>query len=85
MKGRPIILSLFWWKIDGLLILTHDIVSEVSDNAVRMKWLKERCQPRWDNGHRLAYTDVMNFHDVIHRISEQPAELSRNESASGQS
>lgn len=68
---RPVVLSLSWWKVDGVVIMSHTIVSEVADHAMKDKWLKERCKPRWDHGTRLAYTDAMNFHNVIHFINDE--------------
>lgn len=71
LDNRPINLSLFWWKINGVMIMTHTIVSQVADHAKEDDWLKKNCSPRWDRGTRRAHVDAMNFHHVLEYVRDE--------------
>jgi hypothetical protein len=77
LDKRPVCLSLFWWKINGVLIMVHNCTSQVVDHAMIEKWLEKNCAPRWDKGTRLAHTNADNFHHVLHHVAEVGKEPSK--------
>jgi hypothetical protein len=70
LDGRPVCISMFWYKIDGVMIMFWDCTSQVADHAMIEKWLKDNCAPRWDKGTRLAHTDSSNFHHALDHVQE---------------
>lgn len=62
IEGKEATVSVTWDLIDGKLVMFWDLLSSIGDFNRAEAWLRERCAPRWDKGHRLAYTDAMNFH-----------------------
>lgn len=65
LAGMPVCMSLFWWKINGVLIMVHECTSQVVDHRMVDKWLEKNCCPRWDGGSRLAHCNTANFHHVL--------------------
>lgn len=65
LDKRPVCISLFWWKINGVQIMVVEGTSQVVDHAMIEKWLEKHCAPRWDGGTRLAHCNAANFHHVL--------------------
>lgn len=70
LDKRPVCISLFWWRIDGVMVMCWECTSQVADHAMIEKWLEKHCAPRWDNGTRLAHTNATNFHHVLHHVQD---------------
>lgn len=70
LSGRPVVISVFWAKIDGRLIGFWESTSQVVDYKMIEKWFSKNCvPPKWD-GTRHARCDAMNFHLCIQAIRE---------------
>lgn len=68
--GYPIALEICWVKINGRLVLFYEQCSQFQFHPLSEEWLKLRCDPKWDNGTRSAFTDANNFHHVLHHIRD---------------
>ena len=64
---KPVVMSVSWWKIDGVLIMFYDMVSRMVDYQMKDDWLSKNCDPKDLDG-RPANCNAMNFHNVIHYI-----------------
>ena len=84
LDGRPVCLSLFWNKINGIMILFYEATSQVVDHLMVEKWLKKNCCPKYEHG-REAHCNAENFHLALHYIDaktkakEHAASLRRNQ------
>ncbi len=63
--GYPVNISIRFARLDGHYVCFWEPCSMVVHYQLCEDWLKKRYSPRWDNGHRLAYTDAMNFHHCL--------------------
>lgn len=70
LAGKPVVISLSWWRIDGVLVMFYDMVSRVVDHQMKEQWLDANCCPKDLDG-RVARTDAMNFHNVIHHVQRK--------------
>ncbi len=66
----PVCISLFWYRIDGIMVMFCEPTSQVVDHRLIDEWLKNNCQPKWDAGTRVAHCNAENFHHVIHYIQD---------------
>jgi hypothetical protein len=69
IKGRPIVISISWVVIKGVLVGFYEATSQLVDWVMIEKWLDEHCNPMYDKGTRRARTDASNFHNVWHYIN----------------
>lgn len=78
LARRPVVISVFWARINGRLVGFWESTSQVVDHEMIEKWFEKNCAPpKWDNGTRRARCDAMNFHFCMHAIQEaNEAELS---------
>jgi len=70
LGGRPVIVTFFWFTIDGVLVAFWEATSQVVDHKMIEEWLEANCAPRYDNGHRLAHCDAFNFSHCLSAIRE---------------
>lgn len=73
VDGRPVNLSLFTAQLNGQKVLFVDAVSQLVDYKMVDDWLEANCAPTYDNGHRVARTNGMNFHHCIHEVERRSA------------
>ncbi len=66
----PVVMTLFWHSINGVLVMFWEATSRVVDYDMCRAWLNKNCAPTWDNGTRLAHTNATNFHNVVSFIRE---------------
>jgi len=71
LDNRPVCISLFWWKINGVQIMVVEGTSQVVDHLMIEKWLEKHCAPRWDKGTRLAHCNAANFHHVLDFVQNE--------------
>jgi len=71
VDGRPVNLSLFTAKLNGHTVLFVDAVSQLVDYKMIDEWLAANCAPTYDNGHRIARTNGMNFHHCLHEVERR--------------
>ena len=67
----PVNISCSWNRINDVLIMFWEASSRIVDLNMIDVWLRSNCAPKWDDGTRLAYTNAMNFHDVIGYIKDE--------------
>lgn len=65
LDNRQVNVEMFWHRINGVLVMYVNSVSQVVDHKMIEEWLKKKCSPRWCGGSRLAHTDASNFHHVL--------------------
>lgn len=68
--GKPVVVSCAWARLDGVLVLFFEAVSQVVDNDMVDAWLRVNCCPQCGDGRR-ALTDAGNFHQVMTFIVNQ--------------
>lgn len=68
LKGSPVNICLSWNRIDGVLVMFYDAVSQVVDWGMIEDWLVSNCRQRWDNSRRVASCNAMNFHHVVEYV-----------------
>ncbi len=68
LAGMPVCVSVFWFKINGIMVMFIEGTSQVVDHRMIDKWLEENCAPRWDGGSRPAECNTVNFHHVLNYI-----------------
>ncbi len=77
LGNRPVVLSVFWARIDGKLVGFWEMTSQVADFEMAKKWLSKNCTPpKWDNGRRVPQSNAENFHNCIDAIKEANARKS---------
>jgi hypothetical protein len=64
-KDKPVNVSFMFAIIFGSRICFYDVCSRFSDSEMVEKWIETNYPKRWDNGHRRAMTNAMNFHHAI--------------------
>lgn len=67
---RPVVISVSWCKLDGFLVMFWYACSQVSDSKQVDKWFEKNFPVRYDNGHRPATCDAMNFGHCISALRE---------------
>jgi hypothetical protein len=62
--------SIFYAKLNGKRVLFYEGISLVVHHGMIEDWLAHWTKEfiRYDNGHRWAHTDAMNFHHCLHAI-----------------
>lgn len=75
LDDRPCCISTFWARINGQLVMFYYQCSQVTDSLQTDEWLEKNFNGMWDNGHRRARTDAMNFHHCLHAIREKNKEI----------
>jgi hypothetical protein len=64
----PVVIYCRWMRLNGLLIMFIEATSQVVDWRLIDKWLDKNCNPKWDQGSRIARTDAMNFGHVLQHV-----------------
>lgn len=67
---RPVCISTSWVKINGALVMFYEQCSQVCDSVQTKKWVDKHFNEKWDNGHRPARCDAMNFGHCLSAIKE---------------
>jgi hypothetical protein len=72
INKRPVCVTLFYTEINGHRVMFYEGTSQVVDHKMIERWLQHWTLKtiRWDNGHRWAHSDAMNFHHCIDAIQE---------------
>lgn len=65
---HPVNVAFFGAKLNGKLVVFYEAVSRVTDSIMLEQWIKDRANPRWDNGTRPAFTDACNFHHCLEHV-----------------
>lgn len=68
---HPVCVSMHWNLIDGYPVMFYYATSRIVDHTMIDEWIDAHFSGTWDNGHRRAKTDAMNFHHCIHAIREK--------------
>lgn len=68
LSRRPVVISVFWVKIDDRLVGFWQSTSEVVDYKMIDRWLEKNC--RQPGGGRTARCDAQNFHICVQVIRE---------------
>jgi hypothetical protein len=63
-------ISLNFATLNGQVVMFIDTISQVVDHRMVDAWLEKHCAPRYDNGHRLARTNSMNFAHCLHAVAD---------------
>ncbi len=67
----PVNVCFHFVRINGLLVAFYEGISRVVDSVMIEEWLRVHYTPKYDKGHRLAYTNAMNFHLCLHHCIEK--------------
>lgn len=67
---KPVCIDMFWNLVNGVPVLFYHPTSKMVDWDMIEEWLKNNCNPRYDNNHRRAHTDAQNFHHMVHATKE---------------
>lgn len=70
-KGFPVVMHMWWFRINGVLVMFYEATSRVVDYDMIEKWLQKNCAPRWCNGSRLAHCNSSNFHHALDYIDNE--------------
>lgn len=72
LDKRPVCVTMFYAKINGHRVMFYEGTSQVVDHKMIEEWLQHWTLKtvRWDNGHRWAHSDAMNFHHCLDAIQE---------------
>lgn len=69
LDNRPINVTLSYAKLNGKRILFYNGCSQLVDHKMIEDWLQHFTKDiRWDNNHRWAHCDAMNFHHCLDAI-----------------
>jgi len=68
-NGEPVRITVFWMIIEDMRVAFWNPCSNVIDRRMIDRWLMQHCAPTWGGG-RLAHTNAMNFHHVLHTVDE---------------
>jgi hypothetical protein len=69
-NNRPVNIEIQWNKIDGQLVMFWYACSRVVNYKLVEKWFEKNFTQRYDNGHRPAQCDAMNFGHCLSAIKE---------------
>lgn len=67
--GRPVCMHIWWYKIDGVMVMFWEMTSQLQDYAMAEKWLEEHCDPKEPDG-RSASCNCANFAHCLHFIAD---------------
>lgn len=72
LDKRPICVTMFCDWINGQRVMFYDAVSQVVDRKLVEDWLQYWTLKtiRWDNGHRWAHCDAMNFAHALEAVDQ---------------
>ncbi len=71
LADRPVVLSVFWVRINGRLVAFWELTSGVADYIMAENWFSQYCTPaKWD-ATRSAKCNASNFHLCIQAIEEE--------------
>jgi len=73
--GHPVVILVWFVKVNGLNVMFWEDTSRVVDHDIIKEWLRDNVAPKWDHGQRLAHTDAINFHHVIHASKEKEKKI----------
>lgn len=71
LYGRSICIDVFWYKIEGQLVMFWHPTSALVDHKMIDNWLDEHFTGTYDKGLRRASCDANNFHCCISAIKEK--------------
>lgn len=66
LDNRPVCLCMIWSKINDVLVMFYDCVSQVADHQMIEEWFAMHCSPM--HGNRMARTNADNFHQVLNYV-----------------
>ena|SRR5581483_3409967 len=72
LDKRPVVVTFFWAKLNGHLVVFWEATSEVVDYKMVEEWLGKYCNPQHND--RRSRCDANNFHHVIEYINDCHAE-----------
>lgn len=73
LGNREVWVSFRWAWLDGQLIAFWEATSQLVDHKLVDAWLAKHFTGRYDNGHRPATCDAMNFGHCLSAIDEANA------------
>ncbi len=67
---RPVNIEIQWNKIDGQLVMFWNACSRIANYTMIEEWFEKNFPQRYDNGHRPARCDAMNFGHCLSAVVE---------------